>query len=137
MYCMQDSNQRRIIDVTNGTSGTETFSYNDWMPGKYKISLYQGGIETDSTYIDIVRLGSLNRVSASDNCVYISYEFGKTAKSAYVIVTDINGSLYVKKNLPLNSTQYNVNGNFRNYKYLEVMLYVNGNPVDSKTVMKR
>lgn len=121
--------ERKQIDVDKGLSGEESFYYTDWYDGDYTIRLYQNGKETDNTNIHISPLGYIKSYTFDNNYVYVTYELGETAKSAYVVITDPSGRLYVKKDLPLSSTECSIYGNYRNYKTLSVNLYVNGIPV--------
>ena len=124
----------RSIDVDNGLSGGESFYYTNWYDGDYTVKLYQNGKETACTSISISPLGSLVKVSKTNNYVYITYEISKSAKSAYVVINDLEGTRHYEQKISLSSSDCSVRGNFSGCKFVEVTLFVDGIPVSSKTV---
>ncbi len=124
------------IDVGKGKAGTKSFNYRDWKACNYEIALYQDGKKTDSKTINIASLGTIKNVSIGNNSVYITYELGENAQSAYVVITDTKGTFYMNKKIPVADTHYSINGNFRPYKYLSIQLWVNDTPVYEQTYMR-
>ena len=121
-----DGTIRRYVDSEECEFGSEMFDCTDWEDGDYTISLCLNGHEMSKTDIHISRSSAIKRVVKYNNSVNITYDLGKEAKTAYVVVTDIDGTMRYVKKLSLSSTNCSIEGNFRDCKFVNVLLYVDG-----------
>ena len=126
-----DGTIRRYVDSEESEFGSEMFDCTDWEDGDYIVSLCQNGKEMTKTDIHISRCSAIKMVVKDDNSVNITYDLGKEAKTAYVVVTDIDGTMRYVKKLSLSSTNCSIEGNFRDCKFVNVLLYVDGVLVSS------